>query len=224
MTYPLILDSALIFAARAHRDQVRKGTQTPYIVHPVGVMLILEQAGEHDPQLLAAALLHDTIEDAGVSAETLAERFGPRVAEIVVGCSEPNHDADAWEARKQHTVGQLRTASREVQLVAAADKLHNLNSMVIDHGEQGERLWSRFNRGRTDIEWYYRAIAASLSAGELRDHLMVRPHPPCRSTPRAPTPRRPAPGASSAAQSGTARRPQPGSETDKHLAGDPRPR
>jgi (p)ppGpp synthase/HD superfamily hydrolase len=174
MTYPILIDSALIFAARAHRHQVRKGSQVPYIVHPVGVMLVLEQAGEHDPQLLAAALLHDTIEDAGVSAETLAEHFGPRVAEIVVGCTEPNHDADAWEARKQHTVDTLRTASREVQLVAAADKLHNLNSMVIDHGAQGEGLWTRFNRGRPAIEWYYRAIAASLSAGELRDHPLVQ--------------------------------------------------
>jgi (p)ppGpp synthase/HD superfamily hydrolase len=174
MTYPLIIDSALIFAARAHRDQLRKGSQIPYIVHPVGVMLVLEQAGEHDPQLLAAALLHDTIEDAGVSAETLAEHFGPRVAEIVVGCSEPNHGADAWEARKQHTVDTLRSASRDVQLVAAADKLHNLNSMVTDHGQQGEGLWTRFNRGRPAIEWYYRAIAASLSAGELRDHPLIQ--------------------------------------------------
>ena len=174
MTHSPLVDSALIFAARAHRHQVRKATDIPYIVHPVGVMLILKEAGENDPELLAAGLLHDTIEDAHVSAETLAEHFGPRVAEIVLGCSEPDHGAAEWETRKEHTVAYLRTAPREVQLVAAADKLHNLRSMIADYAEQGEKLWKRFNRGRPQIAWYYRAIAESLSAGELREHPIVQ--------------------------------------------------
>src|SRR5262245_54664267 len=125
-----LIDSSLIFAARAHRGQVRKGTDIPYIVHPVGVMLLLAQAGEADPALPAAALLHDTIEDAGASASTLAEQFGARVAQIVEGCSEPDHDGAAWEERKQHTVAYLRSAPRDIQLVAAADKLHNLRAML----------------------------------------------------------------------------------------------
>lgn len=169
-----LIDSALIFAARAHRDQMRKGTDIPYIVHPVGVMLLLAQAGEVDPALLAAALLHDTIEDAGVSAGALAEQFGAHVAQIVAVCSEPDHDGAAWEARKQHTVDYLRTAPRDIQLVAAADKLANLRSMLADYAEQGDQLWGRFNRGRSAIEWYYRAIAASLSQGELRAHPVVQ--------------------------------------------------
>ena len=174
MTYSPLVDAALIFAARAHRDQVRKATDVPYIVHPVGVMLILQQVGEADPELLAAGLLHDTIEDAGVSAEALADRFGARVAGIVVGCSEPDHDGKPWEARKAHTIAYLRTAPRDIQLVAAADKLHNLRSMIADYAEQGDRLWGRFNRGRPQIAWYYRAIAKSLSAGELREHPIVQ--------------------------------------------------
>jgi len=174
LTYSTLIDSAFIFAAQAHRDQVRKATNIPYIVHPVGVLLLLQAAGEADPELMAAALLHDTIEDAGVSAALLAERFGPRVAAIVEGCSEPDHHDAAWETRKQHTVAYLRTAPRDVQLVAAADKLHNLRSMLIDQAELGDRLWERFNRGRSSIEWYYRSIAASLSQGELRDHPLVQ--------------------------------------------------
>lgn len=169
-----LVEAALIFAARAHRAQVRKGTDIPYIVHPVGVMLLLQQAGEADPEVLAAALLHDTIEDAGVSAGDLARQFGPRVADIVVGCSEPDHAGAAWEVRKQHTVAYLRTAPRDIQLVAAADKLHNLRSMVTDHAEQGEQLWTRFNRGQPAIEWYYRALADSLSQGDARAHPVVR--------------------------------------------------
>ena len=174
MLYPPLVEAALVFAARAHRDQVRKGTTTPYIVHPVGVMLTLQASGESDPDLLAAALLHDTLEDAGVSVEALAEQFGPRVAEIVAGASEPFARDDLWETRKQHTVEFLRTAPREVQLVAAADKLHNLSAMVLDHSAQGEQLWERFNRGRAETGWYYRSVTASLQAGGLADHPLVR--------------------------------------------------
>ena len=173
MTSSRLVDSALIFAATAHREQVRKGTGVPYIVHPVGVMLLLIQAGEQDPELLAAALLHDTLEDAGATVEGLRDQFGARVAEIVAGASEPYSRDALWETRKQHTVDYLRTAPREVQLVAAADKLHNLSSMVIDHAAIGDQLWTRFNRGRPNIAWYYRSICQSLRAGELRDHPVV---------------------------------------------------
>ncbi len=173
MAYSRLIDAALIFAAQAHRGQVRKGTGTPYIVHPVGVMLLLIQAGEHDPELLAAALLHDTLEDADVTEAALRDQFGPRVAEIVAGASEPYSRDELWETRKQHTVAYLRTAPRAVQLVAAADKLHNLTSMVIDYEDLGDELWSRFNRGRPNIAWYYRSVCESLRAGDLRDHPVV---------------------------------------------------
>ena len=174
MSYAPLVDAALIFAARAHRHQVRKGTDVPYIVHPVGVMLLLEHAGETDPELLAAALLHDTLEDAGVTLAELSQRFGPRVADIVAGCTEPDHGSAPWETRKQHTVASLRDAPRDVQLVSAADKLHNLTSMRVEHVEQGDLLWQRFHRGRASIEWYYRAIANSLSATDVADHPLVR--------------------------------------------------
>jgi (p)ppGpp synthase/HD superfamily hydrolase len=174
LSYSPLVDAALIYAARAHRHQVRKGTDVPYIVHPVGVMLLLEHAGETDPELLAAALLHDTLEDAGATVDELAQLFGQRVADIVVGCTEPDHGSAPWEVRKQHTVAHLRGAPRDVQLVSAADKLHNLTSMTLEHVEQGDQLWQRFNRGRASIEWYYRSIAASLSATDLADHPIVR--------------------------------------------------
>ena len=95
---PALLDAALAFAAVAHQGQKRKGTAIPYIVHPVGVMVVLLQAGETDAEVLAAALLHDTVEDAGIPLTELRDRFGERVAAIVEGCSEPDKSA-AWEAR-----------------------------------------------------------------------------------------------------------------------------
>jgi len=171
--YTPVVEAALIFAARAHRHQKRKGTDVPYIVHPVGVMLTLQAAGETDPELLAAALLHDTLEDAGVTLDTLRERFGVRVAALVEGASEPFARDEPWETRKQHTVEHLRTAPRDVQLVAAADKLHNLNSMVTDYAVLGDGLWKRFKRGREETAWYYRAVAGSLRAGELAEHPLM---------------------------------------------------
>jgi (p)ppGpp synthase/HD superfamily hydrolase len=167
-----LLETALIFAARAHAGQKRKGTDIPYIVHPVGAMLVLMQAGETDPEVLAAALLHDTLEDAGVTEDQLRQRFGPRVAEIVAGCSEPDKRA-SWEARKEHTIAYFKTAPRPVQLVAAADKLHNLRSIVDDQAMAGEAVWGRFKRGRVQTAWYYRAVTDCLKSGELRDHPVV---------------------------------------------------
>lgn len=169
----VLVDAALRFAARAHAGQMRKGTDVPYIVHPVGVMLALLETGETDPELLAAALLHDTVEDTRTSLTDLRRRFGQRVAAVVEGCSEPDK-SDTWEARKQHTVRHLRTAPRDVLLVAAADKLHNLRSLIADEQTLGANLWTRFKRGRPEIAWYYRAVTASLKEGELAGHRIVQ--------------------------------------------------
>jgi (p)ppGpp synthase/HD superfamily hydrolase len=168
-----LIDAALAFAAVAHQGQKRKGTGIPYIVHPVGVMLVLLQSGVTDPEVLAAALLHDTLEDAGVTQAELREKFGERVAEIVAGCSEPDKRA-SWEVRKQHTVAYLQTAPRAVQLVAAADKLHNLRSLAADYAEMGEALWQRFKRGRVETAWYYRAVIDSLKVGGLGGHPLLQ--------------------------------------------------
>jgi (p)ppGpp synthase/HD superfamily hydrolase len=168
-----LVDSALRFAARAHARQMRKGTDVPYIVHPVGVMLVLLEAGETDPELLAAALLHDTVEDTGTPLTRLRAEFGARIAGIVEGCSEPDK-GDTWEHRKQHTVDYLRTAPRDVQVVAAADKLHNLRSLIADERVLGDQLWTRFKRGRADVAWYYRSVTASLKAGGLGAHPVVQ--------------------------------------------------
>ena len=168
-----LLEAALAFAARAHDGQRRKGSDVPYIVHPVGVMLTLWEAGECAPELLVAALLHDTLEDTAVSADQLRDQFGAEVAAIVVGCSEPDKRAP-WEARKAHTVVYLKTAPRSVRLVAAADKLHNLRSLVADHAEKGEAVWLRFKRGRAETAWYYQTVTDSLKSGDLRDHPLMR--------------------------------------------------
>lgn len=168
------INQALVFAARAHNGQVRKGTDVPYLVHPVGVMLILLEVGEAEVELLLAALLHDTVEDTPTTLADLEAMFGPRVAEIVRGCTEPYERKAAWEIRKQHTVEYLKTASRDIALVAAADKLHNLRSMVSEHQRMGEAVWQRFNRGQPENAWYYRSLAQSFQVSAIADHLLTQ--------------------------------------------------
>lgn len=171
LPHPLV-DSALNFAARAHDGQKRKSTDVPYLVHPVGVMLVLIECHETDPELLAAALLHDTVEDTKVTLSQLRETFGVRVAAIVEGCSEPDK-GDTWEHRKEHTIAYLRTAPREIALVSAADKLHNVRSMIVDYATLGDQLWTRFKRGRESTAWYHRSVVASLGQSVVREHEIV---------------------------------------------------
>lgn len=151
---------AIEFAARAHRRQVRKGSDTPYIAHPYTVGLMLARAG-FDPEVVAAGVLHDTVEDTDITLEEIRAQFGERVAMIVEGCSEPYREA-TWEARKEHTIHFLLTAPFEVRAVACADKLHNLTTIAEGHALLGDEVWSRFKRGREQQAWYYRSLAHSL--------------------------------------------------------------
>lgn len=155
-----LIDEAIAFAAHAHRKQTRKGTKIPYISHPYAVGMILQKAGCKE-EVVAAGILHDTLEDTKTTREQLLERFGPTVLEIVEGCSEPDKEA-SWEERKQHTLDYLRTAPLEVRLVACADKLHNIRSVARDLEKHGEETWERFKRGRDRQQWYYAGLVDSL--------------------------------------------------------------
>jgi (p)ppGpp synthase/HD superfamily hydrolase len=122
--------------------------------------MMLARAG-FDPEVIAAGILHDTVEDTYVTLGEIEEEFGPHIASIVEGCSEPDKSA-TWEERKEHTIYYLRTAPYEVRAVACADKLHNLSTVAEGYPRLGDAIWSRFKRGRQEQEWYYRSLAASL--------------------------------------------------------------
>ncbi|WP_059170407.1 HD domain-containing protein [Bacillus sp. FJAT-27445] len=157
-----IVDKALRFAAEAHEGQYRKGTKTPYISHPVGVGMLLLKHG-YSEDLVAAGILHDTVEDTDATLEDIKRKFGRLVADIVAGCSEPDKTL-SWEERKEHTIEFLKTAPLEIKAVACADKLHNITSIFEDVKKGGEEVWSRFNRGRDKQEWYYRSLIDSLGS------------------------------------------------------------
>jgi (p)ppGpp synthase/HD superfamily hydrolase len=155
-----MIDLAIEVAATAHKGQVRKGTGIPYVSHPYAVGMLLARAGCSE-EVVAAGILHDTVEDTYLTLNDIRDTFGERVAAIVEGCSEPEKGAP-WETRKRHTLEYLRTASWEVRVVACADKLHNIRSIRKEHEQTGEQVWTRFKRGRQEQAWYYRGLVDSL--------------------------------------------------------------
>lgn len=156
-----MFDEAVQFATKAHKGQIRKGTKKPYIVHPLEVADIVATMTS-DEEILSAAVLHDTIEDcAGVTEEVLRARFGERVASLVAGESEDK--SKSWEERKGTTIRRLREESRELQMIALADKLSNMRDIDRDYPVMGESLWMQFRmHSKPAIGWYYKGVMESL--------------------------------------------------------------
>ncbi|MFK7818253.1 MAG: HD domain-containing protein [Planctomycetaceae bacterium] len=166
---PDVVESAIRFAARAHRTQLRKGCDLPYLVHPAAVATILERAGFGDEILLAAAWLHDVVEDTDATLEALAAEFPAEVVEIVDGMSEKKRDAEgkllSWAHRKAHHIGLMQTASLETKTVMLADKLHNMISMSVDASRE-PNIWDRFTSTREALLQYYRDMVATTNSVE----------------------------------------------------------
>lgn len=164
-------DAALAFAARAHREQIRKGGDTPYIAHVahVSVLLIRHGFGE---DLAVAGLLHDVVEDCGVPLEQVRGLFGDAVARLVDAVSEPKERGGArlsWAERKEHKLAALRAGGPDVAALKAADAIHNLRSTVADLGREGPAAWARFRGGPDQTLGYYRAIC-TIVRDQLPDH------------------------------------------------------
>src|SRR5213080_1888393 len=126
-----VIEKALMMASQAHKNQYRKKTKIPYITHPVAVGMILMKAG-YGEDLVAAGILHDTVEDTPLTLADIEESFGPKIVKIVEGCSEPDKSLP-WEERKKHTIEFLKTAPLETRAVVCADKLHNIRSIINDY-------------------------------------------------------------------------------------------
>ena len=162
-----IVDHAIRFAIEAHEGVARKGTDLPYIVHPLEALAVVATITS-DQELLAAVVLHDVVEDAGISIDDIRREFGPHIADIVEGETDQEvqglSHVDSWRQRKQATVDRLAKASRDVQIVALGDKLSNIRSMARNLRQQGNRLWQRFNeKDPRQHAWYYHQLTKSLS-------------------------------------------------------------
>ena len=163
-----MIEEAILFALKAHGGAKRKGKDRPYILHPLEVMTIVAGLTD-DEEVIAAAVLHDTVEDAGVTLQDLREAFGEHTAALVASESENKREgtpaAETWQLRKQETIDHLQTAGRETKLICLGDKLSNLREMRRDFALAGDALWDRFNQKDKRMHgWYYRAIYEILSA------------------------------------------------------------
>jgi len=149
------IHKAIIFATQKHVGQVRKGTDIPYITHPMEVMQILTKENCSN-DVIIAGILHDVLEDTKTSPAEILDLFGEGVLKMVIAESEDK--SKTWKERKQATINQLADADIGIKKVCLADKLANLRSMDADKSLVGEKLWERFNASKGDIEWYYRQI------------------------------------------------------------------
>jgi (p)ppGpp synthase/HD superfamily hydrolase len=176
-----LVSEALVFATSHHQHQVRKGTKIPYMNHLLNVCRILAEYNCAD-EILAAALLHDIVEDTDVTIEEIEQRFGVRVASIVKACTEEIKQSKegfdkiaTWRTRKESTLEFISSrATCDDLLVIAADKLDNLRSMVHDHSHAGEGLWKRFNASKPDNAWYYDSVAETLLARAEHNNTILK--------------------------------------------------
>ncbi|MBO4571564.1 MAG: bifunctional (p)ppGpp synthetase/guanosine-3',5'-bis(diphosphate) 3'-pyrophosphohydrolase, partial [Bacteroidales bacterium] len=143
-----LLDRAIVFAVKAHAGTERRGKGFPYIVHPMEAVEIVSTMTT-DQELLAAAALHDTVEDTPVTVEQIRAEFGPRIADLVASESDTFEEGvseeDSWHARKQAAIDRLARASHDAKIVALGDKLSNMRAIARDYAQQGDALWNLFH-------------------------------------------------------------------------------
>ena len=162
-----ILDKAIMLAVKAHSGAERKGTNLPYIVHPIESCAIASSITD-DKEILAAAVLHDVVEDSNYTKEDLLKEFSERVTNLVCSDTEDKmRDTSAeksWKIRKQATLDFLDKSTKEEQIICLADKLSNMRAIYRDYNRLGDKLWERFNqKDKNEHFWYYGGIAERLT-------------------------------------------------------------
>ena len=158
-----LVSEAIAFAVRAHDGMRRKKSEAPYILHPMEAAVIVGTMTD-DQSLIAAAALHDVVEDAGISITEIEEKFGKRVKELVSSETEDKRadlpPSDTWRIRKEESLAVLRdTADVDVLMVWLGDKLANMRSIYRDWKVEGDAMWQRFNQKNVKEQaWYYSSI------------------------------------------------------------------
>lgn len=163
-----LFERAVCLAAEAHNGVMRKQEETPYLLHPLEVAAIIGTMSS-DRELLAAGVLHDVVEDAGVALEELERLFGARVAALVATETEDKRPGtpkgETWELRKEESLRELREADDPaVKMLWLADKLSNMRSLYRSWEKEGDAVWQTFNQKDPARQaWYYRTVAESVS-------------------------------------------------------------
>ena len=158
-----LVSEAIEFAVKAHDGMRRKKSEVPYILHPMEAAVIVGTMTA-DQNLIAAAALHDVVEDAEITIDEIEKRFGKRVRELVESETEDKRadlpPSDTWRVRKEETLSVLKnTDDIGVLMVWIGDKLANMRSIYRDWKVEGDAMWQRFNQKDVGEQaWYYRSI------------------------------------------------------------------
>ena len=166
-----LLDRAIMFAVRAHAGTERRGKGFPYIVHPMEAVSIAATITS-DQEILAAAALHDTVEDTDVTVDQIRSEFGERIASLVAAetdaVMEGKSENETWHERKKAAIDRLARVSSDAKIVAMGDKLSNMRAIARDYAVQGDALWNLFHvNDPREHEWHYRGLADALR--DLKD-------------------------------------------------------
>lgn len=158
-----LFSKAIVFSASAHDGMRRRKSDMPYILHPMEVGVIVGTMTD-DQEVIAAAILHDVVEDAGVSIDEIGEKFGARVMELVASETENKREdlppEDTWRIRKEESLEKLKnTDDIDVLRLWIGDKLSNIRSIYRDFLVEGNAVWNKFHQSDIKMQdWYYRSI------------------------------------------------------------------
>ena len=159
-----LVSEAIVFAVKAHDGMRRKKSESPYILHPMEAAVIVGTMTD-DQNAIAAAALHDVVEDVGITIEEIEEKFGTRVRELVECETENKREdlppEDTWRIRKEESIEVLRSATDPaVLMVWLSDKLSNMRAIYRDWKVEGDAMWQRFHQSDPSVQaWYYTTIA-----------------------------------------------------------------
>ena len=158
-----LVSEAINFAVKAHDGMRRKKSDSPYILHPLEAAVIVGTM-TNDQNIIAAAALHDVVEDTDATLEQIEEKFGKRVRELVESETENKRPdlpaADTWRIRKEESLNDLKnTNDLAVLMVWLGDKLANMRSIYRDWSREGDKMWKNFNQKNvSEQSWYYNSI------------------------------------------------------------------
>ena len=159
-----LVSEAVVFAVKAHDGMRRKNSESPYVLHPLEAAVIVGTMTD-DQNLIAAAALHDVVEDAGITMDEIEQRFGPRVRELVECETENKREElppeETWRVRKEESLQVLKNAKDPaVLMVWLGDKLANIRAIYRDWKVEGDAMWQRFHQSDPAVQgWYYTTIA-----------------------------------------------------------------
>ncbi len=166
-----IFEKALAFAIKAHEGQTRKRDDIPFTLHPCEAASIAATL-TNDREILAAVVLHDTVEDTDTTIDDIREAMGERVAELVAGETENKYEklsrTESWKLRKEKSLDHLKnTSDIGVKIMWLSDKLSNVRSFCRQYMQEGDAMWEHYNqKDKKQQAWYYYTIAELLSEFE----------------------------------------------------------